>query len=140
MSITIRLSRVGRKNLPAYKIVVAQTRDKRNGKALDVIGHYNPSMNPASFNIDKEKFEDWKGKGALVSEAVQKLVKGEYEYVVYEPKKVAKKERVDDNTPVEGTEDEIPTEQTKQKETSEKEVIPEEEPKPEENDSEDKKE
>ena len=136
MSVTIRLARVGRKNLPAYKIVVAQTRDKRNGRALDVLGHYNPSMNPESFNIDKEKYKDWKKKGALVSEAVEKLIKGEYKYVPYEPRKVVKKEgggwagpedkggEEGANTTKESTEK--PKEQPKPKEK------PTEEPKPEE--------
>ncbi|MFH1648775.1 MAG: 30S ribosomal protein S16 [Patescibacteria group bacterium] len=142
MSVTIRLARVGRKNLPAYKIVVAQTRDKRNGRALDVIGHYNPSMNPESFNIDKEKYEEWKKKGALVTDAVEKLIKGEYKYVPYEPKKVAKKEgggwagpedkggEEGANTSKESTE--TPKEQSKPEEK------PTEEPKPEEKKEENK--
>lgn len=92
MSVTIRLSRIGRKNLPAYKIVVANTRDKRDGRSLDILGHYNPSMNPESFSIDMKKYKEWKSKGALVTEAVEKLVKGEYKYVPYEPRKVVKKE------------------------------------------------
>ena len=83
MSVTIRLSRIGRKNLPAYKIVVANTKDKRDGRSLDILGHYNPSENPAAFDIDKKKYEEWLSKGALVTNAVEKLVAGEYVYTPY---------------------------------------------------------
>lgn len=83
MSITIRLSRTGRKNLPAYKIVVANTKDKRSGRYIDVLGYYNPSSTKDTFGIDKEKLTEWKGKGALVTEAIVKLSEGKYEYVKY---------------------------------------------------------
>lgn len=82
MSVTIRLSRIGKRNAPAYKIVAANTKDKRNGRPLDVLGHYNPSHTPELFEIDKDKYEKWVGNGALVTEAVKKLVAGEY---VFEP-------------------------------------------------------
>lgn len=87
MSVTIRLAKFGRKHAPSYKIVVANTRDKRNGRFLDVLGHFNPSTNPTSFDIDKTKYEDWKNKGALTTKAVEKLVAGTYEYVKYDPNK-----------------------------------------------------
>lgn len=90
MSVTIRLSRTGRKNLPAYKIVVCNTRGKRSGPYIDILGHYNPSANPKLFKYDKEKFEKWVKTGANVTEAVKKLIEGKYEYVVYAPKKAAK--------------------------------------------------
>jgi small subunit ribosomal protein S16 len=89
MSITIRLTKIGRKNTPSFRIVVANTRDKRNGKFLDILGHFNPSMNPVQFNYDKERFEEWKKKGALISEAVEKLVSGDYKFVPYRPNKAA---------------------------------------------------
>lgn len=90
MSVTIRLKRTGRKNAPSYRIVVANTRDKRDGKYLDLIGYFNPSTNPQEIKIDKEKYTDWKKKGALVTDAVEKLVEGKYEYVPYEPVHVKK--------------------------------------------------
>jgi small subunit ribosomal protein S16 len=83
MSVTIRLARFGKKFAPSYKIVVANTRDKRNGKFLDILGYYNPSENPVKFNIDKEKYSKWTGNGALVTDAVKKLVDGTYEYTPY---------------------------------------------------------
>ena len=83
MSLKIRLSRVGRKNLPAYRIVVANTRDKRDGKYLDLIGHYNPSMTPESFDYDKKKYDGWVSKGAQVTDAVKQLIEGTYKYIPY---------------------------------------------------------
>ncbi len=87
MSISIRLALVGKKHAPAYKIVVATTRDKRNGKFLDVVGHYNPSMNPVQYNLDEAKFNEWKAKGALITEAVQNLKDGTYEFKPYKKEK-----------------------------------------------------
>jgi len=87
MSVTIRLARIGKRNAPAFKIVVANTRDKRNGNFLDVLGHYNPSHNPPLFSIDKKKFDQWKSKGALHTEAVNKLIEGTYKFVPYKQNK-----------------------------------------------------
>jgi len=95
MSVTIRLARTGRKNQPAYKIVVSNTRDKRNGRFVDILGHFNPTTTPAEFSYDKEKYEKWAKTGALITEAVKKLIEGKYEYTKYEPRKVEKKERTD---------------------------------------------
>ncbi len=83
MSVTIRLARTGRKNLPSYKIVVANTRSKRNGLVLDTIGTYNPSEKPELIKIDQDKLTMWKDRGALISDAVTKLVDGTYKYVLY---------------------------------------------------------
>lgn len=119
MSITIRLSRIGRKNQPAYKMVVSNTRDKRNGKYVDIIGHFNPLEEKDSFTYDKEKYEKWVKRGALVTEAVKKLVDKKYEYIKYEPKKAVKKEREDvPNTsgPVETKAEEAKEEKEKEKE------------------------
>ena len=76
MSVTIRLARIGKRNAPAYKVVVANTRDKRNGRFLEVLGHYNPSNNPVLLEIDTKKVDEWKGKGAMISDAVTKLIDG----------------------------------------------------------------
>jgi small subunit ribosomal protein S16 len=85
MSVTIRLARIGKTNAPAYKVVVSKTRNKRTGKYLDILGFYNPSENPDAFEIDKKKYQEWKNKGALSTEAVEKLIAGTYEYKVYDP-------------------------------------------------------
>lgn len=93
MSVTIRLARVGRTNSPAYKVVVAETRSKRTGKYLDVLGYFNPAESPDSYEIDKEKFHEWKSKGALSTEAVDKLIEGTYEYKIYNPRAQAEGEK-----------------------------------------------
>jgi small subunit ribosomal protein S16 len=111
MSVKIRLARIGRKNLPAYKIVVANTRDKRNGRSLDILGHYNPSMNPDSFSIDKDRYEEWINKGAQVTSAVKKLVEGKYEFEPY----TRQNEK-------DGSETASPTPAEKNKEVAEKET------------------
>lgn len=88
MSITIRLARIGKKNAPSYKIVVANTKDKRNGKAVDILGHFNPLNAKDSLKLDKTKFTDWQKKGALVTKAVTDIISGKYTYTKYEPKKL----------------------------------------------------
>lgn len=95
MSVTIRLARIGRKNLPAFRVVVSNTKDKRNGKFLDILGHYNPSGSKALFDYDKEKFSYWKKNGALVSESVQELIEGKY---VYKPYKKAGEEKQEEKS------------------------------------------
>jgi len=91
MSISIRLAKFGKRNAPAYRIVVANTKDKRNGMFLDQIGHYNPSENPVKFEYNKEKYADWKSKGALITKTVEQLVAGTYKVKPKDPqKKVAK--------------------------------------------------
>lgn len=87
MSISIRLARFGKKHAPAYRIVVANTKSKRNGKTLDQIGHYNPSENPVKFEYDKEKFTYWKSNGAVVTKTVQGLVEGTYVQKAHDPHK-----------------------------------------------------
>jgi len=87
MSISIRLAKFGKKHAPAYRIVVANTKSKRNGKTIDQLGHYNPSENPVKFEYDKEKFADWKSKGAKVTETVEQLIAGTYVQKAHDPHK-----------------------------------------------------
>jgi len=71
MSVSIRLSRLGAKKLPFYRVVAQTTRSKRDGKSLDVLGWWNPIKK--EFSIDKERFSQWIKKGAIVTGAVKKL-------------------------------------------------------------------
>lgn len=77
MSTTIRLSLFGKRNYPVYRIVVAETRSKRNGQYLDILGNYNPNLNPPSFNLDQKLMEEWIKKGAVLSSGLRKLLKKE---------------------------------------------------------------
>jgi len=123
MSVTIRLARTGRKNLPAYKIVVSNTRSKRNGRYVDIIGSYNPTTTPAEFTYNKGKYEKWAKTGALVTEAVKKLIEGKYEYTKYEPKKVEKKERTD--TQAQAKKEDVKVEKEEKKEEVKEEIVEE---------------
>lgn len=133
MSLSIRLARVGRKNAPAFKIVVSNTRDKRNGKFLDVIGYYNPSTTPVQQNLDVEAYDSWVSKGALVTDAVKQIKEGTYVFVPYtrqnEQKDQPKQPEVkaEQNAADETTIEEQPKEQTQQEEQSQEQEKPEEE-------------
>ena len=86
----IRLTKVGRKNAPAYRIVVIDRKSKRDGKAKEVIGHYNPSEDPKKVTYQKDRYEYWVSVGAQASTAVRKLIANKYEYIPYDAKAKAK--------------------------------------------------
>ncbi|MCS7093397.1 MAG: 30S ribosomal protein S16 [Patescibacteria group bacterium] len=75
MATAIRLFRVGKKNQPYYRIVVSNKRSKANGKYIEVIGKYNPLVDPPLIEINKERFNYWFECGAVFSEGVRKLLK-----------------------------------------------------------------
>ncbi|MEE4241959.1 MAG: 30S ribosomal protein S16 [Desulfopila sp.] len=75
MAVRIRLTRLGRKKKPFYRIIVADSECKRDGKFLDIIGTYDPLKEPATIQIDNDKLQSWLGKGALPSTTVQSLIK-----------------------------------------------------------------
>jgi small subunit ribosomal protein S16 len=73
MAVRIRLTRVGATKQPAYRLVVADSRSARDGRALDTIGHYNPRTDPIELVIDEEKAKAWLAKGAQPSDTVVRL-------------------------------------------------------------------
>jgi small subunit ribosomal protein S16 len=75
MSVRIRLTRVGATKQPTYRLVVADSRSARDGRAIDVLGHYNPRTEPIELNIDADKAKDWLAKGAQPSDTVKRLFK-----------------------------------------------------------------
>ena len=75
MAVRIRLTRLGRKKQPFYRIIVADIESKRDGKFLDVVGTYDPLQDPAVIKIDNNKLEDWMSKGALPTTTVKSLIK-----------------------------------------------------------------
>ncbi len=103
MSVSIRLAKFGKRHAPTYRVVVTKTRNKRNGEFIDIIGNYNPGDPNQGFSIKKEIYEDWVGKGAIVSTAVKQLIEGTYEYKKYIPKKSEGKE--DEESPKKGPEE-----------------------------------
>jgi small subunit ribosomal protein S16 len=75
MAVRIRLTRLGRKKKPFYRIIVADAECKRDGKFLDVVGTYDPLKNPAAIIIDNDKLQEWLGRGALPTTTVKSLIK-----------------------------------------------------------------
>jgi small subunit ribosomal protein S16 len=71
----IRLTRVGSKKNPVYRIVVADSRSPRDGKFIEIVGRYNPQTDPSTIELDEAKVKDWIAKGAQPSDSVQKLLK-----------------------------------------------------------------
>jgi small subunit ribosomal protein S16 len=70
----LRLRRVGARNQPSYRIVVADSRAARDGAFVDLIGHYNPRTEPSTIVIDEEKALKWLRQGAKPSEAVERML------------------------------------------------------------------
>jgi small subunit ribosomal protein S16 len=75
MAVRIRLTRLGRKKKPFYRIIVADSESKRDGRFLDVVGTYDPLQDPAKITLDQEKLQAWLGKGALPTTTVESLIK-----------------------------------------------------------------
>ena len=75
MAVRIRLTRLGRKKKPFYRIVVADSESPRDGKFLDIVGTYDPLQDPAVIKVDNEKLDNWIGRGALPSTTVKSLLK-----------------------------------------------------------------
>jgi len=71
----IRLARFGAKKKPFYRVVVIEKERARNGRNLEVVGHYNPLTSPPKVDLKHERIEYWTGNGAQVSETVQRLLK-----------------------------------------------------------------
>jgi len=72
--VRIRLQRHGRKGSPIYRIVVADSRWKRDGKVIDILGYYNPKKD-WDFNLDLNAYNEWIKKGAQPTKRVQSIVK-----------------------------------------------------------------
>lgn len=72
--IRIRLARVGKKKQPTYRLVVATKQAPRDGRFIEILGHYNPLKNPAEFEFNADRTREWIAKGAQPSEAAAKLL------------------------------------------------------------------
>ena len=75
MSVKLRLTRVGSKKNPVYRIVAADSRSPRDGKFIEIVGRYNPQTDPSTIEFDEQKVRDWLSKGAQPSATVQRLLK-----------------------------------------------------------------
>jgi small subunit ribosomal protein S16 len=75
MSLKIRLTRMGAKKKPFYRIVAVNTESRCDGRALDYLGYYNPMTQPVDVKIDQEKVQLWMDRGAKPSDTVRSLLK-----------------------------------------------------------------
>lgn len=72
----IRLKRAGKKNQPFFRIVIADTREKRDGKTIEMIGFYDPKTDPPTVKINKKRLNYWLKHGCQPTSIVRKLTKG----------------------------------------------------------------
>jgi small subunit ribosomal protein S16 len=70
----IRLARFGAKKKPFYRVVVIEKERARNGRSLEVVGHYNPLATPAQVDLKHERIAHWTKNGAQLSDTVKRLV------------------------------------------------------------------
>jgi small subunit ribosomal protein S16 len=75
MAVRMRLTRIGSKKNPIYRVVVADSRSPRDGRFIEIVGRYNPQTDPSTIELDEEKVRGWLAKGAQPSDPVAKLIK-----------------------------------------------------------------
>ena len=75
MAVKIRLTRLGKKKAPFYRIVVADSRNKRDGRVIEEIGTYDPNTDPSTYKVDEEAAKKWLANGAQPTETVAKILK-----------------------------------------------------------------
>jgi small subunit ribosomal protein S16 len=75
VAVKLRLTRVGSKKNPIYRVVAADSRSPRDGKFLEIVGRYNPQTDPSTIDLDESKVQQWLSKGAQPTEAVARLLK-----------------------------------------------------------------
>ena len=75
MAVKMRLTRVGSKKNPIYRVVVADARAPRDGRFIEIVGRYNPQTDPSTIELDEEKVRTWLSKGAQPTDSVSRLLK-----------------------------------------------------------------
>jgi small subunit ribosomal protein S16 len=75
VAVRLRLTRVGGRKNPIWRVVAADQRSKRDGRVLETIGHYNAQTQPSTIVLDEERVRHWLERGAQPSETVAKLLK-----------------------------------------------------------------
>lgn len=75
MAVHIRLARVGATKRPAYRVIAIDSRRSRDGRALEILGHYDPLTDPITVRLDTERINNWISRGARPSAAVERLLK-----------------------------------------------------------------
>jgi small subunit ribosomal protein S16 len=90
VAVRLRLTRVGKKKQPSYRIVAADARSPRDGKYLEIVGTYDPRREPSAITVDNEKAISWLQKGAQPSERVRKLLEVSGAWEEFQASKAAK--------------------------------------------------
>jgi len=75
VAVRLRLTRVGGRKDPVWRVVVADQRSKRDGRVIETVGHYNPQTNPSTIKIDEARVRDWLERGAQPTATVRKLLR-----------------------------------------------------------------
>ena len=74
MAVKLRLTRVGKTKQPQYRIVAADSRSPRDGRFIEIVGHYNPRSEPSTISVDNDKAVKWLSQGAQPTDRVKKLL------------------------------------------------------------------
>jgi len=75
MATVIRLQRGGRKKRPFYSIIVTDSRNRRDGAAIEKLGYYNPCSQPEQISVDLDRVNAWQEKGAQLSDRVASIIR-----------------------------------------------------------------
>lgn len=87
--LSIRLTKVGKKNAPSYRLVVTERRKSRDGRALEILGAYNPGQVDQG-KIDRRRVEHWLEVGARATPAALRVINGSFVFKKYQPQSKAK--------------------------------------------------
>ena len=75
MSVRLRLTRIGGKKDPVWRLVVADQRSPRDGRVIEIVGQYNAQTNPSTIKVDEEKVREWLSRGAQPTNTVRKILR-----------------------------------------------------------------
>ena len=75
MAVRLRLTRVGGKKDPIWRVVAADQRSPRDGRVIEILGQYNAQTDPSTIKVDEERVRDWLAKGAQPTDQVRKLLR-----------------------------------------------------------------
>ena len=75
MSVRLRLTRIGGRKDPVWRVVVADQRSPRDGRIIETVGHYNAQTNPSTIKVDEERVREWVSRGAQPTGTVRKLLR-----------------------------------------------------------------
>ena len=90
MAVKLRLTRVGKTKQPQYRIVAADSRSPRDGRFIEIVGHYNPLTEPSTLKVDNDKAVKWLQQGAQPTDRVRKLLEISGAWADYSAARAAK--------------------------------------------------